>query len=494
MHEHDRKALSALDGAHDGEYGVSQSRLLGQMSSHGQSEELRAAAELAGGALREQLEALLDHGLRDVDALLAVLQGADPEQLRSLAADRSLVDRLVGACPVERLPEVLRALFDDPKWMVYHYACRKGGDDPQAIRGLVGLGSLEQRLEMARWGELVGRLAEVFGDAHPDAVVGADLGERIDGDPRAATELARVARRFVEWRRRAEGHDPAAVLEAMAQSPDALAAGMAGEPSPWSNLVAHGPRGAALDDASREHLDHIALRLGGRLELDALREAFELRFGVPASAIGGGAIELDADQLREVWAALAALPPGQVDAERLRRAAFDPSGASVGGWQAWMLTGLYDDRGKTPAAAPPPGAPDAEREAEPEQSAASAALDALLRRPVGRAPAERAALLDAFADACGADAGLRAAAEVFLETEGEGIEPWRAAVRAAEARGGLRAPAEEVEAALVHLRIALRGAAEPLRVQAERFARPEAAAPPPRGPRPLPGWAQRRDE
>lgn len=423
-----------------------------------QSDAVRASTEQAGGALRQQIDEMLRRGAPDVDRLIEALEGCSDAQRQALAADQGLIDRLVQVCPIERLPRVLRAVIDDPKWALYHYACRRGGRDPKAARGLIAGATVEQQLEIVRWAELVGRLREICGDAHPDALFGAALSARIDAEL-AAGQGSRIAQSFLEWRWRAMMLDPGAMLADMARSPAALAAGLAGDPSAFDRWLAETPRAAALDGEARARLDHIAL--AGGLSADRLRQAFTVRFGLPLERAG-----LDASQIQAVWRRLAPLPVGRIDRRLVRQACLDPAGGDAG----WMAAEV-DEAPRQAAGAVDTPREEAHEEGSSEPSGA-----------VERAEAEQAAVLDVFVEACGGDAALRAAAEGFL-TGALADADWQQAVLEAEARGVLAVPASEVEAALRRLRdgdrprLAISGPA------AAPTARPARAS-----GRGLPGW------
>lgn len=427
MQTHAHRTLEALDQTDSKEAGPS--RAAASNAADLQSDAVQASTEAAGGALRQRIEGLLDRGLTDVDALVSALEGCSSTERDAIAADRGLVDRLVQACPLDRLPDVLRAVITDPKWALYHYAVRRGGRDPQAARSLVVGASVEQQMEIVRWAELVGRLHEIVGDAHPDSVFGAGLGARIDAEL-GAGQGGRIAQRFIEWRQRAAGLDYAGLLGEMARSEESLAAGLVGQPSAWSRCLAAAPEGSALSDSTRDDLDRIALELQG-LSTAQLERAFEVRFGLPLPA------GLDPSQIRGVWARLAPVPVASITPRMVEKACVDPTG----GVEGWMVATFVDEA--------PRGEGDAEKDDKKKEDEPAAEVD------LEATAAEQAAMLDAFIATHGADDALRAAAEAFVEGRCTAAD-WQAAVRDADQRGVLRAPAAEVEASL--RRVAREGA------------------------------------
>lgn len=458
MHEHLRRTLEGAEPAEADRRAGPDDAAEAPTALH--ARDLRGANARDGGPLAQRIEVMLAGGLSDADALVALLEGSDPEARRAVAADAALVDRVVQACPVDRLPAVLAALVEDRKWALYHYACRRGGRDPDAVRGLLAGATLAQQLEIVRWAELVGRLGALAG-GHPDSLFGAAVSARVDTELAAGSDPGRY-RDFLAWR---EGgvFDPAAALAEMARSPEALAAAIAGQPSRWSRFLTHSPRGAQLGATERGLLDRVAL--SGGLDAERLRAAFAVRFGQGLDAPG-----LDAEGIRAVWARLAPLDPARVDRHTVERACLDPGGGAEG----WQVAAFVDET--TRDVGPAEGAD--EKKVQPEAEPPS---------PAEQAAAEREALLDAFVEACGGDTALRAAAEAFLMHESDAAG-WRAAVTAAERRGALRVPAAEVLAALDRLR---GEALPPLRVAGLGGRSDRTGPESPRRSGALPGWVDR---
>ncbi len=452
MHDQERRPLDALDGqyAADGQRSDSEAGRLGDRA------DLAASNTREAGFLGQRIEVLLARGLSDPRALVELLERSTPEEREAIAGDRALMDRLVDGCPHEALPAVLQLLVGDPKWALYHYLCRRGGRDGGAVHQLLAGATTDQKLEIVRWAALVGRLSEVL-DGHPDGLFGAALGQRVDaefarsGDPRYAA--------FRAWRGgRGGAFDARAALTRMARDPTALAAGLRGDPSDWSRVVEHAPRNDGLDPGLRASLDRIALELRG-LDRAQLREAFDLRFGVTLE--GPDAAALDAQGIEAVWRRLAPLDPSRVDRHTVDRACRDPFGGA-----GWQVADFVDETTRAPdASADPPPADDAGPD-----SAVEHATDA------------RAALLDAFIEACGGDTALRTAADAALDGRLDD-DGWSAAVVAAAERGTLAVPPAEVAAALRRLRD---GAAPRLAVSGPTTA--PAPRSPTEGRTALPSW------
>ncbi|MCB9530010.1 MAG: hypothetical protein H6701_16765, partial [Myxococcales bacterium] len=297
-----------------------------------QSDALRDALHAEDHEAIDRLEALWDAGRVPTAAeLLPALAACTAEQRAALAADAAFIDRVVDACDRDGLPEVLQALADDPVALIHHYACRKHGHDPDALVRLIALASFEERQRMIASNALCERLHDVFGDIDPDALFGADIAAWIDTDPMAIVHLAVNAPAYLAWRQRADRIDTRALLARLAQSPEALRAGLDDPQGAWAQLVAHAPRGDALDEDSRDHLDHIALDMPSALSPTQLREAFEIRFGRPFDEDTTQAA--DAEDIRAAWEHLAR---GAADPRALRRAGGAP-------WHAWLLADLFDD-------------------------------------------------------------------------------------------------------------------------------------------------------
>lgn len=432
-----------------------------------QSDALRDALHAEDHEAIDRVEALWDGGRVPTAAeLLPALAACTAEQRAALAADAAFIDRVIDACDRDGLPEVLQALADDPVALIHHYACRKNGHDPDALVRLIALARFEDRQRMVSSNALCERLHEVFGDIDPDALFGADIAAWIDADPMALVHLAVTAPAYLAWRQRADRVDVKALLARLAASPEALRAALDDPHGAWAEIVAHAPRGDALDDESRDHLDHIALDMTSALSPKALREAFEIRFGQPFDEDTTEAA--DAEAIRATW-------------EELARGAADPRALrSTGGapWHAWLLADLFDD-----LAARAVEADDGTDEdtAEDTLEHTEETAEATERAPLDPArAAELEAIADAFITTAGGDAPLRAAVLAWLEAATPELATWTRAVDAAARRGALTAPALAVHDALPRVRARLDATAAPA---------PAPAAAPARA---LPSWTHAR--
>lgn len=454
-----------------------------------QSAELRDAN--ATDAL-SALEALFAAGHTPTAAdIITALEACALDQREKLAQDNAFIDRVIETCPTEALPAVLQTLFDDPKWMLYHYACRNGGHDKAVIERLIALGSLDERKEIIGWSAVCQRIEAILGDADPDVIFGADLAAALDADPQALAHLAVKAPWYLIWRLRADRLDLPALYARLAESPEALQAGLQpgprttpGQPSAWMQLVAHSPRGEALDEASRAHLDHIALHFTSLLSVEQLRQAFELRFDQPLGedTETGVTIEHDVQDIRDLWEQLTHLPPSHITPQAIRRAAaIDPRFADDDDGPALAERSDDDDDDDTDAI---DGiAEDKTQDEQTQDEQTQRRYPHAIRQAIGHdlalttdafqrfaapSPAqwrrypEAEAIIDEFVTHCGGDPTLRAAALAYLEaTTPEATAIWHRAVDAAERRGALTAPAAQVRFALQNLKDAAPVAHEP---------------------------------
>lgn len=448
------------------------------------------SAELQGAELQDSsyhdgndalaaIEALWANGnTPSANDIVRAVHECTVEQRTELAQDTQFIDRVIDACTAATLPTVLQSLFEQPKWMLYHYACRKQGSDTDIVRRMIGLGTLEQRKEIVGWNEVTARVAELFGTEHPDNVLGADLGAEIGAGWLDQAALALKAPAYFLWRLATEAVDVAKMWAELAANADALKAGLTGDESTWTKLMAHSPHGAALDEQSRQHLDHIALTMTTELSVEQLRDAFEVRFNHPLiddSALGENTgFSYTHEHIRAMWEQLSRLPPEQVNQHAIRRTAvFDMSGSGYGGWHAWMLSGAWEDgQGFGDMAIGHGGGnPDGTGLQDPGNYEY---YQHTIRHEVGHAVDiqvggfenfsatcnakwkryhEVDSIIDEFIEACGGDEVLKAAAEAFMNsTDPAAAATWNTAVDEAERRGALTASAANVKFALPNLK------------------------------------------
>lgn len=404
-----------------------------------------------GGSI-EAIKALFRGRRPGPDEVAQAVEGLDDDARRQLGSDRAFMDQLVAALPAAALGRVLQALFDDPEWALYYYACRKGGRDPAVVRQMLAGTGVPQRLAIIGWPELGQRLQAIVGAAHPDQLFGADLGRAIEQDPSLAEQVARTAPWFFDWRLRRGAVDLPGLLARMAQSREAVRAGLAGHPPALERLLAAAPAGAALPTAGRAALDRLALQFGSTLSVSQLEQAFAVRFGHP---VGVDAAEVagfrrDHEHLLSLWATLAPISPDCISPALIRELAqLDAAGGTYGGWAGAMLTGAHDPMPEKTTDQDTPG----EGGGQPAEVEPRADLtDALAERDgqVWRAARARDAVLDAFVEACGGDTELRVAAARWMDDPrvAGADERWRRAVAAAADRGALAADPEHVVHAL----------------------------------------------
>ena len=375
----------------------------------------------------------------DGEALVAAILPCEPEQMNHVTQSLALMDTLVAACTEAQLALALPHLFSDPMWALYYYVCEKGAEDLSTIQAFIAQASTSQRQNILEWRALGQRLEALFGDEDPAALFGEALTTQVARSPGVA---ASAAPWFSMWCLRHVDRDIDLWLEAVATSPDTVDAALSDERGQWAEFMASSPRGAELSQRAQAALDRIALRFSDVMPLEALLDAFAVRFDedLRELAVGAG-IELDHDGVRALWAALAPLPAHGVDADVIRWAA--------GGDQfdAELEARLEPDEGddeETPSGHPGGRGPTAPRSEANEGPAHWRRFDAVTMA------------VDAFVEHAGGDDPLREAAmEFLLGGGGDALRRWRAAVHEADARGALSASPAQVEIALVRLRDAL---------------------------------------
>jgi len=225
-------------------------------------------------------------------------------------------------------------------------------------------------------------------------------------------------------------------LEAVATSPQTLALATADGLTDWREVLADCPRGDELSDRARESLDRIALEFSDSVPLEALLDAFEVRFDQDLRAIAAvDGVSLDHHGVRSVWRALVSLPSDGVTADVVR----------------WHVPGDQFDADLEARLEPDDGEEETPPPAPAQRAPASESGPAHWRR----FDTVRFAV-DAFVGHAGGDEALQEAAmEFLLGGGGDAMVRWRAAVKAAHERGALAANPSQVEIALVRLRDAL---------------------------------------
>ena len=404
------------------------------------------SAELADSgqdyAERDQVSVVLSLLMADRpdgEALVAAILAAEPGQMNHVTQSAALMETLVAACTEAQLGRALPHLFSDPMWALYYYVCEKGAEDLSTIQAFIAQATVSQRQGILEWRVLGQRLEALFGDEDPAGLFGAELTTRVARSPGVA---ASAAPWFSMWCLRHVERDVDLWLEAVATSPDTLDAALSDDHGNWADFMASCPRGAELSERAQVALDRVALRFTHVMPLDALLDAFAVRFDEDLRELAAGAgIELDHDGVRALWAALAPLPVHGVDADVIRWA--------VGGDQfdAELAARLEPEEGddeEVPSSHPGGRGPAAHGTGANEGPAHWRRFDAVTLA------------VDIFVDHAGGDDALREAAMDFLlGGGGDALRRWRAAVHESDARGALSANPAQVEIALVRLRDAL---------------------------------------
>jgi hypothetical protein len=373
----------------------------------------------------------------DGAALTDAVERCEPEQMTQITASSVLMNTLVAACTESQLARALPHMFSDPMWALYYYVCEKGAEDLSIIQGFIAQATVTQQQHILEWRALGERLESLFGDQDPSMLFGNELTAKIT---RAPAMAASSAPWFAVWCLRHARGDVELWLEAVATSPETLRLATTDGNTDWTNALADCPRGEELSERSQASLDRIALQFADALPLDALLDAFEIRFDEDLRAIAAtDGVALDHDRVCELWATLASLPLHGVNRDIVRW--------TIAGDQfdADLEARLEPDNGDEDEDMPTPsGSRSGGGRGGDEGPAHWGRFDA-----VGLA-------VDAFVEHAGGDDILRQAAMDFLlGGGGDALTRWRAAVKAAEVRGALVANSSQVEIALVRLRDAL---------------------------------------
>ena len=414
--------------------GDARSRGPQSVSARLQSAELANAA--SGYEDKEELNAIVAMlmGPRPDGAALAdAIERCTPAELSPVAESSTLMSALVAACTEAQLARALPHVFTDPMWSIYYYVTEKGAEDLSTIQSFLSQASNTQRQGILEWRGLGDRLEALFGELDPSVLFGVEMVQSVASGPTAA---ACSAPWFALWCLRHARGDVEVWLEAVATSPETLALATANGGADWTTILADCPRGEALGERAQASLDRIALEFPDALPLEALLDAFEIRFDQDLRAIaaveGGG---LDRDGVQTVWRALAQLPADGVTVDVVR----------------WHVPGDQFDADLVERLGPDEGDEDTPPEAPPQQTGKSDAGPAHWRR----FDAVQLAI-EAFVEHAGGDEALSEAATQFLlGGGGQALMHWRDAVREADARGALAANAAQVEIALIRLRDAL---------------------------------------
>jgi len=367
----------------------------------------------------------------DGGALTELIEGCTPESLGPIADSTALMSALVSACSEAQLARALPHVFSDPMWSIYYYVSEKGGADLATIQGFMSQASNTQRQGILEWRGLGDRLEALFGDLDPTTLFGPELVRNVANAPGLSTCSAPW---FAVWCLRHARGDVDVWLEAVATSPETLALATTDGLTDWKAVLSDCPRGEDLSDRARESLDRIALEFSDSLPLEALLDAFEVRFDQDLrriAAIDGAS--LDHHDVRAVWEALAHLPADGVTHDVVRwHVPGDQFDADL---ESRLMP--EDEAEETPPATPPP-----QRRGSSEGG------------PVHwrRFDAVRLAV-EAFMAHAGGDKDLFDAAMAFLlGGGGDAAMRWRHAVRDAAQRDALSANPAEVEIALSRLR------------------------------------------
>lgn len=402
---------------------------------------------------------IVNGGSPSAGALIQAMHRLTQAQRTNLQNDAEFMKKVCTWASADDVWAVGQALYLEPKWLIYYYACKSSGTNPDVIKRAIGLGNLQKRLEIVGWQEVCEKIRSILPTEHPDNVFGEDFGALFAEEAKVKEGWERTPW-VMRWRDETAKIDLNHHYTFIQSSQEMLSWAQQSPQNIWDWIVQWSPRGMALNAVGRNALDRCALEFTDGWTVPNIMKAFEIRFAFPlvaGSSMGEADFTYDLPHIKASWAQLKNLPPEQVTSQTIRRMSIyaNASGTTGGGWHAWLLSGTgHGDM-----------AIGQDNQATPDFTY----FQGTIRHEVGhsvdiqvggfenfssKSPAKwkRYGNLEAFLDdfirhAAGGDATLKNAARDYMNSTTDETA-WNAAVDTADTGGKLTAPKASVKAAL----------------------------------------------
>jgi hypothetical protein len=274
------------------------------------------------------------------EGIITLLQEATAAQKTLLKTDQPFWDTLSGAAQItaDDMMRVGQALFLDPKWLIWYYAVKKPGSDLNVVKRFIGMGTMQQRMEIAGWEEVCRKVKDMAPLEHPGNVFGEDADQAITAGNQLGQAWANYPW-YMDWRSNSfhidvEGHWQFIGQSAANVTTSLAPLGTTGT-TMWDHCMRWSPRGAALSPAAIAALDNIGTQWSTVPPLDKLQQAFMTRFNVDlvaASAMGETAFTVTANTIQMLWDQCRHLPMNAVNQQMVQRIAVYTTSNTTAGY------------------------------------------------------------------------------------------------------------------------------------------------------------------